>query len=1223
MFLKQVIIEGFKSYATRTFVEGFDPSFNAITGLNGSGKSNILDSICFVLGISNLSQVRASSLQELVYKAGQAGVSKATVTLIFNNEDKATSPVGYEVCGEITIARQIVIGGRNKYLINGHNAPPARVQNLFHSVGLNVNNPHFLIMQGRITKVINMKPPEVLSMIEEAAGTKMYENKKEAALKTIEKKERKVEEINSLLDDKITPSLAKLERERKHYMQWNTNNNDIDALNRFLIAHQYMEAREILDRSWGEGSDLNDRILVLEGSIREFGDSKSTAESDVAQLVKTRAEELDDGSVAQLDKDVEELSKVLVKENSMWSNEKVALATERETLAVLVRSLQECEENLVVRRKELAVAADQLEASTKAEQAAAKEVESAEHAMLTGAASQGGDSSGTGSAVDQLESAKREASVAETTIDSLTLRREHLKAEHKVKAEQLSKDRSNVRALEADKKKAEQAIASAKLAVHELDFNEEAADTVREQYNEERRQVAVLRERIDQLSARVGACDFRYSDPHQGFDRRKVHGLVAKLIRVKDPAMMTAIEVSAGGRLYQVVVDSDSTANELLKRGRLAKRVTILPLNKISHRVIENRQLARAKHLEPSSSLALNLIGFEDQVANAMEHVFGRTIVCPDMDSAKRVTFDKGVRARTVTVEGDTYDPSGTLSGGSAARSGSSVLALLGELADAEKDLRVHESHVVRFERQLSAFESKSKQYRKLTSALELRQHEGNLLAQRLSESATGRLLSEVDAIQEELNCVIPKSMTAARDARETNLKRVKELELLLEDADSARSRAQEEAESTMHAIRDAYSEAIAACQTARNKHESLEVQIETAEDEIKRLKEQRDEVCAPAVEKLEQDVDNKETQVAAQNSRFEKARAKLESEKQRLSASNKAIARARKHVEDLGEKLETASLEKAKLESKRREAERGRGGAEKLVASLDEKYMWIAQDRSSFGVVGTDYEFTKAKLTSTRRNLEQLKTQQDGLAKKINKKAMHMFETAKEEYRSLMEKKSIIEQDKEKIEMVIAGLDQKKMVAVERTWKKVNRDFGNIFSDLLPGTLAKLEPPAGKTVEDGLEIRVAFGEVWKDSLSELSGGQRSLIALSLILAMLRFKPAPMYILDEVDAALDLSHTQNIGRMLRRHFSGSQFVVVSLKEGMFNNANVIFRTKFVDGISTVSRTINNVSFAQIDEASAKEHLALGNGQSPTAEKENIENGGGVSNRPGGRKRRMR
>ena len=118
-----------------------------------SGKSNILDAICFLLGITNLSHVRAANLQELVYKNGQAGVTKATVSITFDNRDKKQSPLGYEHYDEVTITRQVVIGGKNKYLINGSNVQNNRVQDFFRSVQLNVNNPHFLIMQGRITKV--------------------------------------------------------------------------------------------------------------------------------------------------------------------------------------------------------------------------------------------------------------------------------------------------------------------------------------------------------------------------------------------------------------------------------------------------------------------------------------------------------------------------------------------------------------------------------------------------------------------------------------------------------------------------------------------------------------------------------------------------------------------------------------------------------------------------------------------------------------------------------------------------------------------------------------------------------------------------------------------------------------------------------------------------------------------------------------------------------------
>ncbi|KII63449.1 Structural maintenance of chromosomes protein 2 [Thelohanellus kitauei] len=156
MYIKSIVLDGFKSYAKRTEVQNFDPCFNAITGLNGSGKSNILDGICFVLGISNLSNVRASNLQELIFKSGQSGVTKASVTLVFDNINKNQSPVGYENFDEITVTRivgtvfiEVAMGGRNKYLINGCNSTTTRVTDLFCSVQLNVNNPHFLIMQVR------------------------------------------------------------------------------------------------------------------------------------------------------------------------------------------------------------------------------------------------------------------------------------------------------------------------------------------------------------------------------------------------------------------------------------------------------------------------------------------------------------------------------------------------------------------------------------------------------------------------------------------------------------------------------------------------------------------------------------------------------------------------------------------------------------------------------------------------------------------------------------------------------------------------------------------------------------------------------------------------------------------------------------------------------------------------------------------------------------------
>ncbi|KAG5461846.1 MAG: P-loop containing nucleoside triphosphate hydrolase protein [Olpidium bornovanus] len=275
MHLEEVVLEGFKSYATRTTIAGWDREFNAITGLNGSGKSNILDAIVFVLGITNYSQVRANNLQDLIYKRGQAGITKASVTLVFDNSDAENSPIGYEQYKQVSVTRQgrflfrhelplifprisfsvsdkkkltladndsllqVLMGGRNKYIINGRNALAQAVQNLFQSVQLNVNNPHFLIMQGRITKVLNMKPPEILGMIEEAAGTRMFEEKKEKALKTIAKKDSKVEEITSLLNEEIGPKLDKLRVEKRNYLDYQKIKTEMERLEKLVIAYEY------------------------------------------------------------------------------------------------------------------------------------------------------------------------------------------------------------------------------------------------------------------------------------------------------------------------------------------------------------------------------------------------------------------------------------------------------------------------------------------------------------------------------------------------------------------------------------------------------------------------------------------------------------------------------------------------------------------------------------------------------------------------------------------------------------------------------------------------------------------------------------------------------------------------------------------------------------------------------------------------------------------------
>jgi structural maintenance of chromosome 2 len=261
--------------------------------------------------------------------------------------------------------------------------------------------------------------------------------------------------------------------------------------------------------------------------------------------------------------------------------------------------------------------------------------------------------------------------------------------------------------------------------------------------------------------------------------------------------------------------------------------------------------------------------------------------------------------------------------------------------------------------------------------------------------------------------------------------------------------------------------------------------------------------------------------------------------------------------------------LEAQKLGHQLEKLQKDQYTASQAVAHMEKEHEWIADEKEQFGRANTPYHFQNQNIAECKSTLRNLTERSQGMKKKINPKVMNMIDSVEKKEAALKNMMKTVIRDKRKIEETIINLNEYKKEALHKTWVKVNGDFGQIFNELLPGSFAKLDPPEGKDITDGLEVKVSLGKVWKQSLTELSGGQRSLIALSLIMALLQFKPAPMYILDEVDAALDLSHTQNIGRLIKTRFKGSQFIVVSLKDGMFQNANRIFRTRFSEGTSIV------------------------------------------------------
>ncbi|KAJ3690004.1 hypothetical protein LUZ61_019168 [Rhynchospora tenuis] len=1174
MYIKEICLEGFKSYATRTVVAGFDPFFNAITGLNGSGKSNILDSICFVLGITNLSNVRVGSLQELVYKQGQAGITRATVSIVFDNNDQEgkPNPIGYDPkkYPEITVTRQLVVGPRSKYKINGHPAKPSQVQTLFHSVQLNVNNPHFLIMQGRITKVLNMKPPEILSMLEEAVGTRMYETNKISALKTLEKKQNKVDEINKLLDEEILPALEKLRKEKTQYVQWANGNQELDRLRRFCAAFEFVQAERARDSALSEVTKIKDKMKELDVSMEKLKEQINEKDKSIAKKTAQKEATMD-RELKELSKNFDELEKSVVKEKSVMENHEELLNNERTIAQKILKNIEETKTSILQKEADV----------TKVENKAAdqklkvddltKKLEELEKEFQVGVLA--GKSSGNEEKCleDQLRDEKAEAGEAKSQLEQLQAKIYHSENELKTKKAQWASKQDEATASQQEFDERIKELEVIKASTDSINYKEGDMEAKQKERSVLLATAQELKDKVRVLSGGLASVHFSYHDPVKNFDRSKVKGVFAKLFEVEDSSKATALEVAAGGNLYCVVVDSKDTGKMLIKNGNLARRTTFILLNQVSENLIsQNAQKKAVQVGREHVWLASDLVRYGDEVKNAVAYVFGSTFVCSSSGAANKVAFDPEIHATCVSLEGDKFVPSGYLTGGSRRGCGE-LLQKLGALATAEKDLADNERRLAEIESRISELLVPHRKYNDLKKKLELKSYDLELFKSRVKQNEHHKLGELVKKLEDELEAA-KKEEKEKQGNYDNCASSIKKLEKLIKDHGSQRETRLKDLDKKIRSIKNEMQSASKALKEHASKIERLIMEKDAVVSELSALDEQL-AASQSQIKSLSETLEKHKSKVNLIKKQFEEAKEKLQVGRKMLQECDSQLNLMNKEQQKLQHKLSDINVERKMLENEVKRMEIEQKDCSSKVDKMREKYSWIAAEKHLFGKSGTDYDFASCDPRKAREELESLQQEQSNLEKRVNKKVMTMFEKAEDEYNDLKTKKSIIENDKAKISKVIKELDEKKKETLKVTWVKVNKNFGSIFSTLLPGTMAKLEPPKGGTFLDGLEVCVAFGSVWKQSLSELSGGQRSLLALSLILALLLFKPAPLYILDEVDAALDLSHTQNIGRMIKAHFPHSQFIVVSLKEGMFNNANVIFRTKFVDGVSTVTRTV--------------------------------------------------
>ncbi|XP_022657981.1 structural maintenance of chromosomes protein 2-like [Varroa destructor] len=1171
MHITKIILDGFKSYATKTEITDFDSSFNAITGLNGSGKSNILDSICFVLGITNLSHVRANNLQELIYKNGQAGIEKATVSIVFDNSDKSQSPVGYDTCNEITITRQVYKQqGKNRYLINGTVVPANKVKDLFGSVSLNVNNPHFLIMQGRVTKVLNMKPPEILAMLEEATGTRMYEDKKRETRRTIEKKDSKLMQTQQVLQEDLEPQMTKLAEDRQAFARYNTICRQLEQLQKVHTAWQFLCAEEGERRLANEVEQLVKTVEENLAKIEELKEQILQAKEELKELEKDKDQQ--SGNKLQgLEEELKkrELEQAKGESDVKHLNEQVN--RERKSLKEASKNILEAESQIAKKHADIeglkAASGTLLEDKNQAE----KELDLAKKNLEALAMGMTTNEDGVATTVtEQLRQAEVESAICTDEMQQAKNAIRHIEPAYKIKAKQLAETENFFQKENAEMQNRELAVKQLQEQLALLGYDAELVEELDCKKQELVPKLRKLKAEVDNFDAVNQHLVFNYRDPYHGFDRSKVIGPVCQLFQLKDRKWARAVEAAAGGKLFQVIVDNDKTAKQLLKNGQLQRRVTIIPLNKIRGSEVDQSRLQAAQNVGGHNNVfrALDLITFDHRLEETMKYVFGRTLIAASLDIAERVAYDRSVNTKTVSACGSTCDPSGMLSGGSSAQ-GPSALEKLEQRRATQLELKQIEEHYERISEELRLSETQADRFNALNRDLMQRRVEWEQWKTRLANTTHAQLREEVEAMVTELEQrrKTVEEMTVRKTKADAKIKKLKDQMI---NAKGQQEKEIKEAKAKIERCAKIAKEAAEKCGNKEFKLKELHGDIDLLAKEIEEAQ-QKSNICNEALNELTTQLKAQEDALAVRIEAKKNAALKLKEHRQLVQAQSAEIASRYKDVERKQKQSDEMKLSNQQAEhdvkKKRREAV---DAAEGVQAMLDQ-YPWIRKDREHFGKPNTDYDFGRNEPREVGRKVKELASQKEKLSKTVNARAHTQASQIEAQYKDLMKKRTQVMKDKDSILQTMKELDIKKEATIRAAYQRVNKDFGDIFSNLLTGANAKLQPPDGKSLLDGLEVKVSFGGVWKESLTELSGGQRSLVALSLILAMLLFKPAPIYILDEVDAALDLSHTQNIGLMIKNHFKSSQFIIVSLKDGLFSNANVLFRTKFVDGRSTVER----------------------------------------------------
>ncbi|MCA9486739.1 chromosome segregation protein SMC [Candidatus Woesearchaeota archaeon] len=1167
-FIKRMKLEGFKSFANPTTIS-FEQGFNTIVGANGSGKSNVFDALCFVLGRMSSKGLRAEKLGNLVFNGGKnlKPARAAEVSIFLSNEQRELLDSELD---EIKISRVVKKDGSSTYLLNNVKVTRTEIVEILRRAYIDPDG-YNIILQGDIMRIVNMSPLERRELIEEISNVSGYEEKREKAMKKLGQIELDLKNADLLMEEK-SKYLKELKSEKEQAEKFHSVKEDLRFNNLLLIKAKIVRNAQLKAKKEEEHKELEEVLSKHKVKLDDISTKQKEIDEQITEIEKEIEVKSHKDFIA-----VTNTITSLEGEVKLLSEKKAEYTKQKEEVLVKERELKE---SLKKGKEELSVLEKEITELSGKKSLAQKELEGFEKdlAELKKGVGSGGfeEIEELEVQIDELMKQKHDKVLLRQDnavhVEKLNAKLEHLQDEQKKIDDLIKENSGQAKELDSYRKELKDLIVktsslASKHSEHSARYGK--LNREMEELSEQCNKLRMKAETSRDLMATNRAVDAILKCKAQD---KAIHGSVSELASVPEKYSL-ALEAVAGKNTFNIVVDSDSTAVKYINylRDNKIGSVTFLPLNKVTTKFKLEDSVLRKKGVV---DYALNLVKFDPEYQNIFHLVFQDTLVIERIEDAKFIGIGD---YKMVTLMGDLVAKSGAMSGGFKSRSKgigafkddktseqlsameaklsslhSSVDHIRGERDDCERqlyDARVRkmevEAEIAKIEKVLSvggsdpqriasemeallgdktvidsSLQKISREISGLDEALADLQKKKQLLRNESSERGT--VMADIASFEEKRDAARNKLIELSSFLETSSIKmnsvllpELKNIEKIIKDGELSQKQLSELIAQTSDKLKQLSSEL--------GEHRAREKELSKGYQEfISRrdgLREQKKEF---------------EEKYAREFEKFDKV-------KEKASGLRYAIEEYGTLQQSLNEELEIV-YEDLRVElMEGGEGEQDEKVVEELIDRVDEKL--------SSGAV--DVKELQNKVNTLKSKLNSFGS--------INMKAVQIYDKLNEEFTALLDKRQTLNVERDDILQFIAEIDEKKKEKFLQTFASLKEHFIRIFSLLSSKGEAELDIENEKDLfNSGVDIRVRLSKNNYLDIKSLSGGEKTITAIAFIFAVQEFNPASFYIFDEVDAALDIMNCEKLGQLVLENSSKAQYIVVSHSEHFVQNAQTIF-----------------------------------------------------------------